>query len=113
MPAMNNLVARNIDPARKATALGGCYTGFHTGAVRCRCIEFMHWVQVGALLLLLHHTPASVRAYMHSCTGMLASLCFAVDRASCCPERLHCMCQHGIPVACVAPPRHPLCIKFA
>lgn len=38
MPAMNNLVARNIDPARKATALGGCYTGFHTGAVRCRCI---------------------------------------------------------------------------
>lgn len=31
MPAMNNLVARNIDPAHKATALGGCYTGFHTG----------------------------------------------------------------------------------
>jgi MFS family permease len=32
MPAMNNLVARHIPPALKATALGNCYTGFHTGA---------------------------------------------------------------------------------
>lgn len=31
MPAMNNLVARNVPPARKATALGNCYTGFHSG----------------------------------------------------------------------------------
>lgn len=32
MPAMNNLVARNVPPALKATALGNCYTGFHSGA---------------------------------------------------------------------------------
>ncbi len=31
MPAMNNLVARFVPPALKATALGNCYTGFHTG----------------------------------------------------------------------------------
>ncbi|GAB4816678.1 hypothetical protein N2152v2_003724 [Parachlorella kessleri] len=31
MPAMNNLIARNIPPSLKATALGNCYTGFHTG----------------------------------------------------------------------------------
>ena len=31
LPAMNNLVANNIPPARRSTALGGCFTGFHTG----------------------------------------------------------------------------------
>ena len=28
---MNNLVARSVAPARKATALGAVFTGFHTG----------------------------------------------------------------------------------
>ncbi|KAL4424918.1 hypothetical protein ABPG77_009647 [Micractinium sp. CCAP 211/92] len=31
LPAMNNLIARNIHPSRKATALGNVFTGFHTG----------------------------------------------------------------------------------
>ena len=31
LPAMNNLVANNVPPARRSTALGGCFTGFHTG----------------------------------------------------------------------------------
>ncbi|PSC76976.1 putative anion transporter chloroplastic [Micractinium conductrix] len=31
LPAMNNLVSRHIPPARKATALGNVFTGFHTG----------------------------------------------------------------------------------
>lgn len=31
LPAMNNLVANNIPMARRSTALGGCFTGFHTG----------------------------------------------------------------------------------
>lgn len=37
LPAMNNLVARNIPPARKATALGACFTGFHTGGAGAGC----------------------------------------------------------------------------
>lgn len=32
MPAMNNLVARNVPLSLKATALGNCYTGFHAGS---------------------------------------------------------------------------------
>lgn len=28
---MNNLIARHIDPSKKATALGAVFTGFHTG----------------------------------------------------------------------------------
>lgn len=31
LPAMNNLVANNVPPARRSTALGGCFSGFHTG----------------------------------------------------------------------------------
>ena len=31
LPVMNNLVATNIAPGRRATALGGCFSGFHTG----------------------------------------------------------------------------------
>lgn len=31
LPAMNNLVANNIPLARRSTALGGCFTGFHSG----------------------------------------------------------------------------------
>lgn len=31
LPAMNNLVANNIPPSRRSTALGGCFTGFHSG----------------------------------------------------------------------------------
>ncbi|KAL4434256.1 hypothetical protein ABPG75_000697 [Micractinium tetrahymenae] len=31
LPAMNNLIARNIHSSRKATALGNVFTGFHTG----------------------------------------------------------------------------------
>ena len=31
LPSMNNLVANNIPLARRSTALGGCFTGFHTG----------------------------------------------------------------------------------
>ena len=31
LPAMNNLVANNVPLARRSTALGGCFTGFHTG----------------------------------------------------------------------------------
>lgn len=34
LPAMNNLVANNVPPARRSTALGGCFTGFHTGQVK-------------------------------------------------------------------------------
>ena len=39
LPAMNNLVANNIPLARRSTALGGCFTGFHTGRSpkRSRC----------------------------------------------------------------------------
>jgi len=33
LPAMNNLVARNIHPSRRATALGNVFTGFHTGGL--------------------------------------------------------------------------------
>lgn len=36
LPAMNNLVANNIPPSRRSTALGGCFTGFHSG-VSCSC----------------------------------------------------------------------------
>ena len=32
LPAMNNLVARNVPAARRATALGTVFTGFHSGA---------------------------------------------------------------------------------
>lgn len=32
LPVMNNLVATNIPPAKRATALGSCFSGFHTGA---------------------------------------------------------------------------------
>ena len=32
LPCMNNLVAVNIPPARRATALGTAFTGFHSGA---------------------------------------------------------------------------------
>lgn len=31
LPAMNNLVARYIHPSRKASALGACFSGFHSG----------------------------------------------------------------------------------
>ncbi|EFN57861.1 hypothetical protein CHLNCDRAFT_143323 [Chlorella variabilis] len=31
LPSMNNLIARHIDPSKKATALGAVFTGFHTG----------------------------------------------------------------------------------
>eukprot|EP00887_Chlorella_sp_A99_P000660 scaffold5.g660.t1 len=31
LPSMNNLVARLVDPARKATALGASFSGFHAG----------------------------------------------------------------------------------
>lgn len=31
LPAMNNLVARHVDPSRKASALGACFAGFHSG----------------------------------------------------------------------------------
>ncbi len=31
LPSMNNLVARNIPPARRATALGTIFGGFHSG----------------------------------------------------------------------------------
>ena len=32
LPAMNNLVANNVPLSRRSTALGGCFSGFHTGA---------------------------------------------------------------------------------
>jgi hypothetical protein len=32
LPSMNNLVANAVPPSQKATALGSCFTGFHTGA---------------------------------------------------------------------------------
>ena len=32
LPAMNNLVARSVPAARRATALGTVFTGFHSGA---------------------------------------------------------------------------------
>lgn len=31
LPVMNNLVATNIPPERRATALGSCFSGFHSG----------------------------------------------------------------------------------
>ncbi|KAK9828655.1 hypothetical protein WJX72_001353 [[Myrmecia] bisecta] len=31
LPCMNNLVARNIPPGKRATALGNAFTGFHSG----------------------------------------------------------------------------------
>ena len=33
LPSMNALVARRVPPALKATALGSCFSGFHTGAL--------------------------------------------------------------------------------
>lgn len=32
LPCMNNLVAVNVPPARRATALGTAFSGFHSGA---------------------------------------------------------------------------------
>ena len=32
LPVMNNLVATNVPPQQRATALGTCFSGFHTGA---------------------------------------------------------------------------------
>lgn len=31
LPVMNNLVATNVRPTKRATALGSCFSGFHTG----------------------------------------------------------------------------------
>jgi predicted MFS family arabinose efflux permease len=31
LPSMNNLVAVNVPPARRATALGTAFSGFHSG----------------------------------------------------------------------------------
>ena len=32
LPVMNNLVATNVPRQQRATALGTCFSGFHTGA---------------------------------------------------------------------------------
>ena len=39
LPVMNNLVATNISPKRRATALGSCFSGFHTGKFAQMWIE--------------------------------------------------------------------------
>lgn len=41
LPAMNNLVANNIPMARRSTALGGCFTGFHTGQKMPCCTTYI------------------------------------------------------------------------
>ena len=50
LPAMNNLIARNIDPSKKATALGAVFTGFHTGGWPDGCAG--GWVRAASSLLL-------------------------------------------------------------
>ncbi len=35
LPCMINLVSRNISPARRSTALGTAFTGFHAGVLPC------------------------------------------------------------------------------
>ena len=60
LPSMNNLVANNVPLARRSTALGGCFTGFHTGpasilfSLQCpqRCTQ-SHFIGT-------HTGPASV-----------------------------------------------------
>ena len=58
LPVMNNLVATNIPAKRRATALGSCFSGFHTGLSVCifiehRCTHFVLAEKVESLCFVL------------------------------------------------------------
>ena len=58
LPAMNNLVANNIPQPRRSTALGGCFSGFHTGhnlSMQKHCFLQSHVVDVCSAVPISHH----------------------------------------------------------
>ena len=85
LPSMNNLVANNIPLARRSTALGGCFSGFHTGPAACLLCIFTY-ILAYLDLIDFHVTSASPESYftdfhicqvynLVTCTQVLPSAC--------------------------------------
>jgi len=88
LPAMNNLVANNIPPARRSTALGGCFTGFHTGQTIVQSINmyFMSWGAIGTQqchaaqhTCAMHVWCASRCIMMKQWTGTTRAFCLSLS----------------------------------
>ena len=75
LPVMNNLVATNISPKKRATALGSCFSGFHTGKLRSSALRGLKaYVTLPVCLGILHkELSAWKQSHMAFAAGKLHS----------------------------------------